>query len=158
MRWFDVNYRLRLKDETYKWFRAAGHTIRDKDGKPLEIIGIFVNIDERVTQGRELGKFGLLGDKHLFKVIVHAGRNATIQDDQQFIDEFILQFGQLLIGFRIDTGKVFFVLGARLTVFLRSREQVLADDNALHGRTCLQRSVFHIACFVAEDGMQQFSL
>ena len=51
---YDVNYRLRLKDETYKWFRAAGHTIRDKDGKPLEIIGIFVNIDERVTQGREL--------------------------------------------------------------------------------------------------------
>ena len=49
-----MNYRLRLKDETYKWFRAAGHTIRDKDGKPLEIIGIFVNIDERVTQGREL--------------------------------------------------------------------------------------------------------
>ena len=51
---YDVNYRIRLKDETYKWFRAAGHTIRDKDGKPLEIIGIFVNIDERVTQGREL--------------------------------------------------------------------------------------------------------
>ncbi len=51
---YDVNYRLQVKDGTYRWFRAAGHTIRDKDGHPLEIIGIFVDINDRVTKEKEL--------------------------------------------------------------------------------------------------------
>ncbi len=51
---YDVNYRLRLKDETYKWFRASGHTIRDDSGKPLEIIGVFIDIDEKRKQDKEL--------------------------------------------------------------------------------------------------------
>lgn len=51
---YDVNYRLKLKDESYKWFRAAGHTIRDETGKPTEIIGVFINIDDRINQAKEL--------------------------------------------------------------------------------------------------------
>ncbi len=50
---YDVNYRLKLKDESYKWFRAAGHTIRDEEGKPTEIIGVFINIDEKIKQERK---------------------------------------------------------------------------------------------------------
>ncbi len=51
---YDVNYRLKLKDETYRWFRAAGHTIRDNDGRPLEIIGVFIDIDDSIHKEREL--------------------------------------------------------------------------------------------------------
>ncbi len=51
---YDVNYRLKLKDETYRWFRAAGHTIRDNDGRALEIIGVFIDIDDTIHQRREL--------------------------------------------------------------------------------------------------------
>ncbi len=51
---YDVNYRLQLKNGEYQWFRAAGHTIRDREGKPLEIIGVFINIDEKVNREQEL--------------------------------------------------------------------------------------------------------
>ncbi len=51
---YDVNYRLRLKDDTYRWFRAAGHTIRDSEGKPLEILGVFIDIDDKIHKDQEL--------------------------------------------------------------------------------------------------------
>ncbi len=51
---YDVNYRLKIKDGSYKWFRAAGHTIRDEAGKPTEIIGVFINIDDKIHQEKEL--------------------------------------------------------------------------------------------------------
>ena len=51
---YDVNYRLKIKDGTYKWFKATGHTIRDEKGHPVEIIGIFIDIDEQIKNEREL--------------------------------------------------------------------------------------------------------
>lgn len=51
---YDVNYRLKLKDGSYKWFRAAGHTIRDSKGHPVEIIGVFIDIDEEHKRKEEL--------------------------------------------------------------------------------------------------------
>ncbi len=51
---YDVNYRLRLKDDSYRWFRAAGHTIRDESGKPTEVLGVFIDIDDKINKDREL--------------------------------------------------------------------------------------------------------
>ncbi len=51
---YDVNYRLKLKDGSYRWFRAAGHTIRDQQGKPKEVLGVFIDIDVKVKQELEL--------------------------------------------------------------------------------------------------------
>ncbi len=51
---YDVNYRLMLKDGSYRWFRAAGHTIRDDDGKPTEFLGLFIDIDDKIKQDAEL--------------------------------------------------------------------------------------------------------
>ncbi len=51
---YDVNYRLKLKDNSYRWFRAAGQTIRDKKGKPTEFLGVFIDIDDKVKQDIEL--------------------------------------------------------------------------------------------------------
>ncbi len=51
---YDVNYRLKLKNNSYKWFRAAGHTIREADGRPTEFLGVFIDIDDKVKQEVEL--------------------------------------------------------------------------------------------------------
>ncbi|PID82234.1 MAG: chemotaxis protein [Clostridiales bacterium] len=51
---YDVNYRLKLKDGSYRWFRAAGHTIRDDKGKPIEFLGVFIDIDDKVKIDTEL--------------------------------------------------------------------------------------------------------
>lgn len=44
---YDIEYRLRLKDGSYQWFRAAGQLSRREDGSPIAIDGIFVNTDDK---------------------------------------------------------------------------------------------------------------
>lgn len=51
---YDVEYRIRLKDETYCWFHAAGRVTRRSDGSALSIIGVFINIDENKKMAQRL--------------------------------------------------------------------------------------------------------
>ncbi len=51
---YDVNYRLKQKNNSYKWFRAAGHTIRDNKGRPTEFLGVFIDIDDKIKKEKEL--------------------------------------------------------------------------------------------------------
>lgn len=43
---YDVEYRLKMLDGTYQWFRANAEIVRRTDGTARRITGIFVNIDE----------------------------------------------------------------------------------------------------------------
>ncbi len=51
---YDVNNRYKLKDNSYRWFRSAGHTIRNKDGRPTEFLGVFIDVDDKVNKDQEL--------------------------------------------------------------------------------------------------------
>ena len=42
---YDLEYRLQLKNGTYKWFRASGATHRDGRGVPLRVAGALHDID-----------------------------------------------------------------------------------------------------------------
>lgn len=42
---YDVDYRLKVHDGSYRWYHASGNVVRDKSGRPEEIIGVFVDID-----------------------------------------------------------------------------------------------------------------
>lgn len=41
---YDVEYRVKLKNGNYRWFRARGQTRRDKDGLPLRAVGALIDI------------------------------------------------------------------------------------------------------------------
>ncbi|OYU00544.1 MAG: chemotaxis protein [Burkholderiales bacterium PBB1] len=41
---YDVEYRLRCKDGTFRWFRARGQTKRAPDGTPLRVVGALADI------------------------------------------------------------------------------------------------------------------
>ncbi|GAC1038656.1 PAS domain-containing protein [Pseudomonas sp. No.117] len=41
---FDITYRLKLKNGTYRWFRARGQTRRASDGTPLRVVGALTDI------------------------------------------------------------------------------------------------------------------
>jgi len=41
---FDITYRLKLKDGSYRWFRARGQTRRATDGTPLRVVGALTDI------------------------------------------------------------------------------------------------------------------
>lgn len=45
---YDVNYRMKIKDGSYRWFHASGNLVKNKSGHPDEIIGVFVDIDDKV--------------------------------------------------------------------------------------------------------------
>ncbi|MCL1903593.1 MAG: PAS domain-containing protein [Oscillospiraceae bacterium] len=44
---YNLEYRMKMKDGTYKYFRAYGNTQRDENGRPIRIAGAFEDIHER---------------------------------------------------------------------------------------------------------------
>ncbi|WP_298965569.1 methyl-accepting chemotaxis protein [uncultured Methylobacterium sp.] len=46
---FDVTYRLKLRDGSYRWFRATGGVVHAADGTPLRACGSLVDIHDAVT-------------------------------------------------------------------------------------------------------------
>nr|WP_028694318.1 PAS domain-containing protein [Pseudomonas cremoricolorata] len=42
---FDIEYRLKHRNGTYRWFRARGQTRRSHDGLPLRVVGALVDIN-----------------------------------------------------------------------------------------------------------------
>lgn len=51
---YDVEYRLRCKDHTYKWFRARGLAVRDEEGVPTRVAGSITDITTRKRAEEEL--------------------------------------------------------------------------------------------------------
>ena len=45
---FDMEYRLQLKNGSYRWFRARGQTKRASDGTPLRAVGALLDIESSV--------------------------------------------------------------------------------------------------------------
>lgn len=43
---YDVKYRLKVRDGSYRWFRATGGVVLDENGKPRRACGSLVDIDE----------------------------------------------------------------------------------------------------------------
>lgn len=51
---YNYKYRVKCEDGNYKWIQASGYVIRDDNGKPLEMIGLVVDINEGITKTMEL--------------------------------------------------------------------------------------------------------
>ncbi len=43
---FDIEYRLRRKDGSYRWFKATGTTVRESDGTPIVVAGSILDITD----------------------------------------------------------------------------------------------------------------
>ncbi len=43
---FDIEYRLRRKDGSYRWFKAVGTTVRESDGTPIVVAGSILDITD----------------------------------------------------------------------------------------------------------------
>jgi PAS domain S-box-containing protein len=51
---YDVEYRARLPDGAWRWYRQRGRVVRDAVGKPCRMVGSVENIDERKKAEDEL--------------------------------------------------------------------------------------------------------
>lgn len=43
---YDLEYRLKTKNQGYRWYRAAGNVKRNKEGQAIQFIGIFVDVHD----------------------------------------------------------------------------------------------------------------
>lgn len=43
---YDLEYRLKTKNQGYRWYRAAGNVKRNQEGQAIQFIGIFVDVHE----------------------------------------------------------------------------------------------------------------
>ena len=59
---FDAEYRMRLADGSYQWFRSIAEITRRIDGTPYRMAGIFVNIDKRKRNERHT---------HMMDTLIH---------------------------------------------------------------------------------------
>ena len=50
---YDVEYQLQMKTGEYRWFRATGTTIRDKDGEPIRVAGALFDIHDKKLKEQE---------------------------------------------------------------------------------------------------------
>lgn len=57
---YDVRYRLKTRDGSYRWFRAVGGVARDGNGRPLRACGSLIDID---AEHNELERSAVL-DRH----------------------------------------------------------------------------------------------
>lgn len=53
---YNVEYRLLTKNKGWRWFHAAGRLSRREDGSPINIVGLFVDIDDKKTMEERLKK------------------------------------------------------------------------------------------------------
>ncbi|MBP7335372.1 MAG: PAS domain-containing protein [Niveispirillum sp.] len=92
---YDVTYRLRMKDNSYRWFRAIGGVTRDAQGRPLRACGSLIDIHAEKSQ---LERMDLL-DQHagvgLWDAVLHDGDAMHPQSRWRWSNEF-----RHLAGFR----------------------------------------------------------
>ncbi|GLF86861.1 methyl-accepting chemotaxis protein [Bacillus safensis] len=51
---YDIEYRLKLKNGDYRWFKATGTTVRDRNGVPLRVAGALFDIHDQKMKEEEM--------------------------------------------------------------------------------------------------------
>lgn len=79
---YDIEYRLRVKDGSYRWFKSRGKAERNERGEPVRMIGSLTDVHERVTAGEKLkeseAKFRALFERGLDPICLFDERGNVI--------------------------------------------------------------------------------
>ena len=94
---YSVEYRLRCRDGSYRWFRDTGDTRRDADGKPLWSAGSLVDVHESVMNREARDRAESL----------QALKDALARREEQ-LHLAIEGSNDGIWDWRIDTGEVYF--------------------------------------------------
>ncbi|AHD09118.1 methyl-accepting chemotaxis protein [Phaeobacter gallaeciensis] len=91
---YDVTYRLRMKDNTYRWFQAVGGAVRDETGAPTRACGALIDVDEQKNLSERATVLDTNAGVGLWDAVLHDG-DATHPDSKwTWSDEF-----RRLVGF-----------------------------------------------------------
>jgi PAS domain S-box-containing protein len=97
---YQLEYRLKTKQGTYKWFFDQGSvTERDKDGKPLKLCGVVIDITEK-----KIAELQHLASEKRFRQFAALLPQVVCELDGEFNILYINKFGENLFGLK-ETGK-----------------------------------------------------
>lgn len=92
-----IEYRLRTKDGSYKWFLASGQTNRDASGKPLKMVGSIIDIHHKKVN-EEL----LIAREENFRTFIEAAKDVFFQTNPDGYLVYANKAGLDLIGLTLD--------------------------------------------------------
>lgn len=92
-----IEYRLRTKDGSYKWFLASGQTNRDASGKPLKLVGSIIDIHHKKVN-EEL----LIAREENFRTFIEAAKDVFFQTNPDGYLVYANKAGLDLIGLTLD--------------------------------------------------------
>ena len=99
---YDLEYRLKTKNQGYRWYRASGNVQRDQQGQAIQFIGIFVDVnkehDSKVALDRILKRHAAI-DHVTTQGSFYINLKARVLESQEnvawFSDPFRKQLGFL---------------------------------------------------------------
>jgi len=92
-----MEYRLRTKDGSYKWFLASGQTIRDSKGKPLKMIGSIIDIHHK-----KLNEELILEREENFRTFIETANDLFYQTNPDGYFTYSNQAGLNLTGYTLE--------------------------------------------------------
>jgi PAS domain S-box-containing protein len=92
-----VEYRIRTKDGSYKWFLASGQTNRDNNGKPLKMVGSIIDIHHK-----KLNEELLIAREENFRTFIEAAKDLFFQTNPEGYFTYSNQAGLDLTGYTLD--------------------------------------------------------
>jgi PAS domain S-box-containing protein len=94
---FMIEYRLRKKDGSYRWFLASGQTNRDENGKPVKMVGSIIDIHYKKTN-EEL----LTAREENFRTFIEAAKDVFFQTDPDGFFSYSNKAGLDLLGLTLE--------------------------------------------------------
>ncbi len=77
---YDVKYRLRMRNETYRWFRAIGGVLRDNNMMAIRACGSLIDVDEEVMSEKNrretVQRFISTLENEISKIVLAANTSA----------------------------------------------------------------------------------
>jgi diguanylate cyclase (GGDEF)-like protein/PAS domain S-box-containing protein len=92
---FDLEFRIRMQDDSYRWFRTRGCSVLDVDGKPRRMAGSLTDVTDRKHAEAQIFE-----EKERAQVTLASIADAVITVDTSGCIEFLNPVAERLTGWR----------------------------------------------------------
>ena len=97
---FDLEFRIRVQDGTYRWFRTRGRSLLGPEGKPQRMVGSLTDITERKQSEAQIFE-----EKERAQVTLASIADAVITVDTSGRIEFLNPVAERLTGWRNEDAR-----------------------------------------------------
>ena len=97
---FDLEFRIRMQDKTYRWFRTRGRSVLGPDGRPRRMAGALTDITDRKQSEAQIFE-----EKERAQVTLASIADAVITVDTSGRVEFLNPVAERLTGWRNEEAR-----------------------------------------------------